>query len=136
MVLYQLMCITAHYREYQHIRGLVRKTAEHVLDNGGVVRHIRWDGTRSLPYKRVIDGHAHFLGDYWSMYFDASPFLMHRIDRELGKDPRVLKRGVVKIGSRLQDIVDFNPKTISQTAEIRVPIHAADKPRRQQQNTQ
>ncbi|KAH7108118.1 hypothetical protein BKA62DRAFT_681117 [Auriculariales sp. MPI-PUGE-AT-0066] len=121
MVLYQLLCTTAHYREYVHIQGLVKRTIMQVLDNGGVVRALRFTGTRTLPYRRVIDGHPHTLGDYWTLHFDASPQLMRQVERGLAKDPRVLRQGVIKIGSRLQDIVDYKPKTFKPEVRVGLP---------------
>lgn len=128
MVLYQLICLTAHYREYQHIRELVRKTALQVLDNGGVVRRIHFIGTNTLPYKRVIDGHAHYVADFWQMNFDASPQLMRNVDRTLSKDPRVLRTGMIRLGSRIQDMADYKPRTIMQELTMRPP--AADAPKK------
>jgi len=71
MPFYELLCISAHQPQFvrsrsvvtarlesltgvflqSHIRNLVRTSALHVLDAGGVVRDLRYMGTRTLPQK-------------------------------------------------------------------------------------
>ncbi|RXW16777.1 hypothetical protein EST38_g9083 [Candolleomyces aberdarensis] len=56
MPLYQMFCITKHYPEYKHIRELIRQSATHVMNAGGVVRKIDSWGTRTLPQRMKRQG--------------------------------------------------------------------------------
>lgn len=69
MPLYQMFCIASHFREYvshilrsaaehashgdgqKHIKDLVTMSATHVMNEGGVVRNIQFNGTQTLPQR-------------------------------------------------------------------------------------
>ena len=80
MPLYEMLCITTHVSTYvrlfplflhtysntnlqQHIRELVRQSAMHVINNGGVVRSINSWGTRTLPQKMKRHGPRQSVGE-------------------------------------------------------------------------
>jgi small subunit ribosomal protein S6 len=63
MPLYEMLCITTHIPVYQHIRELVRQSALHVIDNGGVVRAINSWGTRTLPQRMKRHGPRQAVGE-------------------------------------------------------------------------
>jgi hypothetical protein len=50
-------------RRQQHIKGLVRQAATHVLGHAGVVRSIRSLGPMMLPQRMHRHKHAHSMGE-------------------------------------------------------------------------
>ncbi len=81
MPFYQMLCITAHYPEYvsvsstyylyiaetnhvqKHIKGLVTQTAQHIMNNGGVVRNLKSWGTLSLPERMHRNKQYYSIGE-------------------------------------------------------------------------
>ena len=56
----------------QHIRELVRQSAMHVMNSGGVVRKIDSWGTKTLPQRMKRNGPLHSVGEWVELY---CPFL-------------------------------------------------------------
>lgn len=50
----------------QPLKDLVRETASHVLNNGGVVRKLSSWGTLSLPQRMRRHKQYHYIGEYVS----------------------------------------------------------------------
>jgi len=85
-----MLCITTHYHEYvrtsltvqlkfhvtgqKHIKELVRQTATHVMNAGGVVRNINSWGTLTLPQRMKRHGGIHAMGEHVSSLSLAYPF--------------------------------------------------------------
>ncbi|EPQ57586.1 hypothetical protein GLOTRDRAFT_105066 [Gloeophyllum trabeum ATCC 11539] len=112
MPFYRMLCISAHYPEYANIKSLVRQAALHIMDNGGVVRKIDSWGTRALPQRMRRHTQYHTAGDYWMMYFDTSPRVLREFNSIMRKDPRVIRWTTLKIGDKVEDIVEPPEKTI------------------------
>lgn len=142
MPLYQMFCISKHYPEYVrskslrvslrpnsylqvHIRELIRQSATHVMNQGGVVRKIESWGTRTLPQRMKRQGpyvnvgecvsqslsviscltiYLHRLFSYWSLYFDTSPRTLRSLNGIMRRDPRVLRWTVLKLADKVEDI--------------------------------
>ena len=45
------------------------------------------------------------------MHFDTNPVVLAELRRMFNKDPRVIRGNIVKIGERLEDIVERPDKT-------------------------
>ncbi|KAF9510049.1 hypothetical protein BS47DRAFT_1319876 [Hydnum rufescens UP504] len=120
MPLYELVIISAHFKEFFHLKDLVRTSAIHVMSNGGVVRSLTSMGTRLLEQRMRAHGQYHTQGDYWTMRFDASPTLMKSLQNRLRQDPRVVRQRTLKLGEKLEDVAkpSFN-KTIMETSQLR-----------------
>ncbi|TFK44790.1 ribosomal protein S6 [Crucibulum laeve] len=116
MPLYQMLCITTHYREYKHIRELVRQSAMHIMNAGGVVRSINSWGTLTLPQRMKRHGKYETLGDYWTLHFDTSPRTLRSLNSIMRRDPRVLRWTVLKLGDKVEDIAKVGQKAL--TAEV------------------
>ncbi|CAL1707494.1 unnamed protein product [Somion occarium] len=112
MPLYRMLCITAHYPEFQHIRDLVRSSAVQVMSQGGVVRNIASWGTQVLPQRMRRHKQIYNIGDYWTMTFDASPRSLHQLNASLRRDPRVIRWTMLKQGEKVEDVVDTREKTV------------------------
>ncbi|KAL5523762.1 hypothetical protein ACEPAG_7935 [Sanghuangporus baumii] len=106
MPLYKLFCIAAHYPEYRHIKDLVQSSAKFLLDQGSVVREIRYLGLKNLPQKMRRHKHNHIIGDYWHMNFDASPTALKQLNDRMQSDHRVVRWTMLKLGERLADVAD------------------------------
>ncbi|ETW80349.1 hypothetical protein HETIRDRAFT_243963, partial [Heterobasidion irregulare TC 32-1] len=104
MPFYQMLCIAAHNPQYGHIKELVRQSAKHVLDQGGVVRGLKYWGTQTLPQRMRSHKFYHNYGDYWTMHFDASPESQKALRSVLRKDPRVIRATVLKMGEKIEDV--------------------------------
>ncbi|EED83033.1 predicted protein [Postia placenta Mad-698-R] len=111
MPFYQMLCITAHYPEYKHIKELVQQTAMHVMNKGGVVRRLNSWGTLPLPQRMRRHQAYHQIGDYWTMHFDASPRTLKELDSLMKRDPRVVRWTMLKLGDKVEDVVTPPSKT-------------------------
>jgi len=107
MPLYELLVISSHFKELVHVRDLVKTTASHLMQRGGVVRSIGFWETRLLPQRLRSHKQWHLIGDYWTLHFDASPSLMGDIRSRLREDPRVIRQTVLKMGEKLEDIAEI-----------------------------
>jgi len=94
------------------ISELVKQTAEAVMQRGGVVRSLDSWGTRLLPAVMKRHEQRHTVGDYWTIHFDASPPVMKSVNFQLGKDPRVIRWTVTKLGEKLNDIAGVKEATV------------------------
>ncbi|KAF7306134.1 hypothetical protein HMN09_00768700 [Mycena chlorophos] len=112
MPIYQMLCIAAHFPEYKHIHGLVKQSALHILDAGGVVRNIGSWGTRQLPQRMRRHGNYHEIGDYWTMHFDTAPRTLLTLNRLMRQDPRVIRWTVIKLASRPEDVAQEGARAI------------------------
>ncbi|KZT24262.1 ribosomal protein S6 [Neolentinus lepideus HHB14362 ss-1] len=113
MPFYRMLCISVHYPEYKHIKGLVRQAALTIIENGGVVRKIDSWGTKVLPQKMHRHGQNHTVGDYWMMYFDTSPRVLREFNSIMRKDPSVIRWTTLKVGDKVEEIVSRPEKTLS-----------------------
>lgn len=59
------------------------------------------------------------------MYFDASPRTLHELNKKMRRDPRVIRWTVLKIGERLQDVVE--PKEMTTTEQPLVVSSVQDR---------
>jgi len=110
MPLYEMLCISAHVSKYQHIRELVRQSAMHVMNSGGVVRKINSWGTQTLPQKMKRNGPLQSVGDYWTLHFDASPRTLRSLNGIMRRDPRVLRWTVLKLADDLEGLAEQGQK--------------------------
>ncbi|CAK5281565.1 unnamed protein product [Mycena citricolor] len=113
MPVYQMVCIAAHFPDFKHISGLVKQTATHVLQAGGVVRKIDSLGTKQLPQRMRRHGNYHHTADYWAMHFDTSPRVLSSLNALMRRDPRVIRWTVLKTsGSRVEDVATEGRRVI------------------------
>ncbi|KAF8743964.1 hypothetical protein AX14_013366 [Amanita brunnescens Koide BX004] len=115
MPLYQVLCIAAHYPDYQYIKQLVQQTATHVMHRGGVVRAIVSQGTRTLPQRMQKKGQRnvfHKRGDYWTMHFDTSPRTLQSLNDLMKQDARVLRWTILKLGTNVEDVATKGQQNI------------------------
>ncbi|KAJ8486855.1 hypothetical protein ONZ45_g14536 [Pleurotus djamor] len=109
---YQMLCITAHFKEYQHIRELVRQSAMHVMNAGGVVRNLNYWGCQTLPQRMARNGPKHDRADYWTMHFDTSPRTLRSLNSIMRRDPRVIRWTVLNTGSKLEHVAEASSKNL------------------------
>ncbi|KAG5634779.1 hypothetical protein H0H81_000804 [Sphagnurus paluster] len=112
MPFYQMLCITTHVSEYKHIKELVRQTATHVMNAGGVVRGINSLGTLTLPQRMRRHKAIHSMGDYWTIHFDTAPRTLRSLNSIMRRDPRVIRWTVLKLGDKVEDIAVEGQKAL------------------------
>ncbi|KAF4563389.1 hypothetical protein EYR36_003832 [Pleurotus pulmonarius] len=95
---YQMLCITTHFKEYQHIRELVRQSAMHVMNAGGAA----WGALNAYSY--------------WTMHFDTSPQTLRSLNGIMRRDPRVLRWTVLNLGSKVEDVANASNKNLKGAA--------------------
>lgn len=88
-------------------------SAKMLLDNGSVVREIRYIGLRTLPQRMKRHKQHHEFGDYWSMHFDAPPSLVSQLNKYMQTDHRVVRWTTLKLGERLTDVASIRQNTIT-----------------------
>ncbi|KAJ3045603.1 hypothetical protein HK097_001181 [Rhizophlyctis rosea] len=88
---------------------LMKISATHVLDNGGVVRKFEHLGHKQLPYRMKRHQTVFTEGRYWTMLFDASPKTMEDLSTQLGYDERVIRHTMLKMGESLKTITKYTP---------------------------
>ncbi|KAF5322154.1 hypothetical protein D9619_001897 [Psilocybe cf. subviscida] len=118
MPLYEMLCITTHVSTYAHIRELVRQSATHVMNNGGVVRNINSWGTLTLPQRMKRHGPLQSVGDYWTLHFDASPRTLRSLNGIMRRDPRVLRWTVLKLADKIEDISEEGLKIVTKDPTV------------------
>ncbi|TFK20770.1 hypothetical protein FA15DRAFT_646540 [Coprinopsis marcescibilis] len=126
MPLYQMFCITKHFKEYKHIRELIRQSATHVMNSGGVVRKIESWGTKTLPQRMKRQGPYVNEGDYWSLYFDTSPKTLRSLNGIMRRDPRVLRWTVLKLADKVEDISKQGERLLEQTNDPKSVEHVVN----------
>lgn len=60
--------------------------------------------------------HITLYDSYWTMHFDASPQLVTALQRKMRTDPRVVRWTVLKLGEKLEDVVQERVETVSEAA--------------------
>ncbi|EIW83219.1 hypothetical protein CONPUDRAFT_19434, partial [Coniophora puteana RWD-64-598 SS2] len=111
MPFYQMLCIASHYSDYKHIKNLVTTSARHVMDAGGVVRNLGYQGHRTLPQRMKRNKQIYSAGDYWTMDFDASPNTQQALASLMRHDPRVIRYSILKLGERAEEVATTPEKT-------------------------
>lgn len=86
--------------------SIARTAGALILSQGGVVRGVTNWGPFLLtkPFKK--NQKRHDSGHHFIMRFDASPAVQQMVRKTVAIDPRMIRCGCVKLGSKLKDIVD------------------------------
>ncbi|KAF9266937.1 hypothetical protein L218DRAFT_857595 [Marasmius fiardii PR-910] len=108
MPFYQMLCISAHYPDYNHIKQLVTQTCTHIMNSGGVVRKIDSWGTLVLPQRMKRHKTTHRIGDYWTLHFDTSPRTIQSLNKIMRQDPLVVRWTVLRCGSKVRPFFFFS----------------------------
>ncbi|KAG0224281.1 hypothetical protein BGW42_005212 [Actinomortierella wolfii] len=111
MVFYELFCISRSRLVEANIKDLVKQTSLTVMNKGGVVRALKPWGDKQLPYRIRKHQEYHNEGFHWVMQFDANPTVVAELNKKLNVDPRVLRHTVIKLGSKLENVVQSPEKT-------------------------
>ncbi|KAF9070644.1 ribosomal protein S6 [Rhodocollybia butyracea] len=112
MPLYQMLCISTHFKEYKQIKQLVTQTCTHIMNNGGVVRKIDSKGLHALPQRMKRQAGIQSYGDYWMLHFDTSPRTIQSLNKIMRQDPMVLRWTILKLGAKVEDLALEGRKTI------------------------
>lgn len=75
----------------------LKRTAETILNKGGIIRKLENLGTRALPYKMSEHGLVHRTGSYFLMHFDCSTNLIADVREEYGRDIDIVRANVFKV---------------------------------------
>ncbi|KAF8976735.1 hypothetical protein BGZ46_008028 [Entomortierella lignicola] len=110
MVFYELFCTSRTLVEV-NLKDLVKQTSLIVMNKGGVVRNLKPLGEKRLPYRIRKHQEYHMNGYQWLMQFDANPTVVNELNKRLKVDPRVLRHAVIRLGSKLEDVVASAEKT-------------------------
>ncbi|CAG8499886.1 11642_t:CDS:2 [Paraglomus brasilianum] len=94
-----------------NLKDLVRTSAKYVLNNGGAVRGFSSWGTLALPTRTRRHQEYHTEGYYWLMHFDTNPIIVQALQKKFKTDPRVIRGNIIKLGEKLEDIVERPDKT-------------------------
>ncbi|KAG0222582.1 30S ribosomal protein S6 [Mortierella sp. GBAus27b] len=111
MVFYELFCISRARLVEANLKDLVKQTSLIVMNKGGVVRNLKPLGEKQLPYRIKKHQEYHVQGFQWTMQFDANPTALNELNKRLKVDPRVLRHAVIRLGSKLEDVVASPEKT-------------------------
>ncbi|KZF26753.1 hypothetical protein L228DRAFT_258136 [Xylona heveae TC161] len=108
-MLYELIAI-CRPGNLAEVRDIARTAGSLVLNNGGVVRGFTNWGPFLLPKPLHVHQATHSRGHYFIMRFDSSANTQHMVRRTLKLDPRMIRFGMVKMGSKLEEIADVPGK--------------------------
>ncbi|RIA91374.1 30S ribosomal protein S6 [Glomus cerebriforme] len=108
---YELICIARAGLMEANFKDLVRNSAKHVLERGGVVRGFENWGEMPLAKRTRRHQEYHTRGHFWLMHFDTNPVVIAELRKMFNNDPRVIRGNIVKLGERLEDIVERPDKT-------------------------
>jgi ribosomal protein S6 len=64
-------------------------------------------------FKRFIKLIIYFytLNSFWLMHFDTNPVVIAELRKLFNNDPRVIRGNIIKLGERLEDIIERPDKT-------------------------
>ncbi|ORY94002.1 30S ribosomal protein S6 [Syncephalastrum racemosum] len=106
MPFYELVCIARSKLVENNLRDLIKTTATHVMNQGGVVRGFDNLGTeKKLPHRIKRHQEYHTKGDFWVMHFHANPLMVQNLSKKLLVDSRVLRHTFIKLGDKLDTII-------------------------------
>ncbi|KAJ2849650.1 hypothetical protein GGI22_005501 [Coemansia erecta] len=109
MPLYELVCISRAGLTQKSLEGLLKKSAETVLDRGGVVRgFVNMGRDQPLPYRMKRHMEYHTDGTFWLMHYYSNPKTSELLKNQLKTDIRVVRCNVVKMTDKLKDMVSIN----------------------------
>jgi len=97
-----MLCVSPHSSQYKHISDLIRNSANHIMSHGGVVRGVKFGGTKTLPQRFKRHGNYHTIGDYWSLHFDSAPRTLHSLNSIMRRDPCVIRWSVLKLAQKAE----------------------------------
>lgn len=75
----------------------LKRTAEAILDKGGIIRKLDNLGTRPLPFKMSQHGLVHRTGSYFLMHFDCATNLIADFREEYSRDIDIVRVNVFKV---------------------------------------
>lgn len=75
----------------------MKRTAESILDQGGIIRRLQNLGSRVLPYKISEHGLVHVEGTYFTINFDVAPSKITDMREEFGRDIDIVRRHIFKV---------------------------------------
>ncbi|KAJ2474888.1 hypothetical protein EV174_005470, partial [Coemansia sp. RSA 2320] len=86
--------------------GLLKRSAETVLDRGGAVRgFVSMGRDQPLPYRMKRHMEYHTAGTYWLMHYYSNPKTSEVLMSQLKLDPCVIRCNVVKVTDKLSEMV-------------------------------
>lgn len=99
----------------------LKRTAETILDNGGVLRQFSSLGTSPLPIKMRSHNQIHKDGTYFVMKFDAPSSALDTLRDELHRDIDLVRFLVSK-----QEALDSKPFDCTLEDELQPPAYRKD----------
>ncbi|KAI8971682.1 30S ribosomal protein S6 [Mycotypha africana] len=106
MPFYELVCIARHNMLEGNLKDLLKTSAKHVVSRGGVVRGFDNWGEMKIPHRIKRHQEYHTDGRYWTMHFYANPLILQDLGKQLSVDSRVLRHTFIKLGEKLEDVVE------------------------------
>lgn len=79
------------------IISTLKRTAEAILNKGGIIRNLENLGTRALTHKISEHGLVHREGSYFLLRFDAPPRMIIQLTEEYSRDIDIIRRSIFKI---------------------------------------
>jgi len=76
---------------------VLKRAAQQIMKNNGILFRIEGLGTRSLPYRMRAHGARHTEGSYFLMQFDGSSAMLPIIQDEFQRDVDIIRDGIVRI---------------------------------------
>ncbi|KAH8286871.1 hypothetical protein KR018_003570 [Drosophila ironensis] len=77
--------------------SVIKRTAESILDKGGIIRRLENLGTRPLPHKVSEHGVVHREGTHFTIEFDTAPTKIADLKEEFGRDIDIVRRYIFKV---------------------------------------
>ncbi|XP_017053544.1 probable 28S ribosomal protein S6, mitochondrial [Drosophila ficusphila] len=77
--------------------SVIKRTAESILDKGGIIRKLENLGTRALPHKVSEHGVVHREGTHFTIAFDTAPTRIADLKEEFGRDIDIIRRYIFKV---------------------------------------
>jgi len=76
--------------------SVVRRTAEAIIDRGGLVTKFENMGFRTLPHKMIAHDHQHWKGSYMLIRFSASPRKIEELIDLYKRDIDIVKSFIMR----------------------------------------
>ncbi|KAF5277478.1 hypothetical protein FQR65_LT03815 [Abscondita terminalis] len=103
MVTYELMLLLRIMPKPELVSTL-KRTAETLFNQGGIIRKLENLGTRDMPYKTSIHGMVYNRANYYLFEFNAPPSVIRDLLDEYGRDIDIIRRRIYKkVEPKLQE---------------------------------
>uniref|UniRef100_A0A7S2IGM9 Ribosomal protein S6 n=1 Tax=Helicotheca tamesis TaxID=374047 RepID=A0A7S2IGM9_9STRA len=107
MVFYECVLTAKNTAPFTSLTKLMKTISSTVVENGGIVRTVQNHGIRNLPHRFKAkypdkEGNRYYKkGRFISVWYDASPRVLAKVENEIRLDDQILRHTHLKARNKL-----------------------------------